>query len=443
MGNPPVKSRYYLFLFLLFAVNTLNFFDRNIPGVVGEQVKKEWQLSDFQWGIVGTAFTLLYAVVGIPLGEWADRGVRTRILSIGVTLWSLLTTASGLAWSYTSMFVIRLGVGVGEATCAPVATSLIGDMAPPAKRAGAMSIFMLGLPVGMCTSFWLGGEVAKLLSWRWAMILAGIPGLVIGIIAWFLPEPERAAPPADEPSMYQVMRSLFLNPIMILLMISGAIHNFNMYAFAFFSSSYFQRFHGLDVKVAGRILGIAYGVGGLGILLGGWLCDRVASRRPGGRLEVSTLAIFLSVICYFFGLYCAAGLVYQSALWFLFSYLLSCIYYPGVYATIQDVTTPRQRGKAMAIYFCVMYLIGGSFGTSVTGWLSDKFAREAALAQGVVVLKAADMPPEAAAIGLRTAFFELPILSLVLAFVLLAASRLVAAQLRVKASAVVPRTEPA
>jgi MFS family permease len=295
----------------------------------------------------------------------------------------------------------------------------------------------------MCTSFWLGGEVAKLLSWRWAMILAGIPGLVIGVIAWFLPEPERAAPQSDEPSMYQVMRSLCLNPIMILLMISGAIHNFNMYAFAFFSSSYFQRFHGLDVKQAGLILGIAYGVGGLGILMGGWLCDYVASKRPGGRLEVSTLAIFLSVICYFLGLYCKAGLVYQSALCFLFSYLLSCIYYPGVYATIQDVTTPRQRGKAMAIYFCVMYLIGGSFGTSVTGWLSKWFSRQAALAMGVVVLKPTDMPPEAAAIGLRTAFFELPILSLVLAFVLLAAARLVAAQLRAKASSVKPRTEPA
>ncbi len=104
---------------LLFAINTLNFFDRNIPGVVGEQVKEEWELTDFQWGIIGTAFTLLYAVVGIPLGEWADRGVQTRILSIGVTLWSLLTAASGVAWNYTSMFVIRLGVGVGEATCRP------------------------------------------------------------------------------------------------------------------------------------------------------------------------------------------------------------------------------------------------------------------------------------------------------------------------------------
>src|SRR3954447_22052550 len=189
MGNPPEKSRYYTFLAILFAINTLNFFDRNIPGVVGEQVKKEWQLTDFQWGIVGTAFTLLYAVVGIPLGEWADRGVRTRILSIGVSVWSVLTSASGLAWNYASMFVIRLGVGVGEATCAPVANSLIGDLAPPAKRASAMSIFMLGLPVGMCTSFLVGGYVTQIWGWRAAMVLAGIPGLIIGVLAWFMPEP--------------------------------------------------------------------------------------------------------------------------------------------------------------------------------------------------------------------------------------------------------------
>ena len=427
MSKPAAKPHYYLFLALLFAVNTLNFFDRNIPGVVGEQVKEEWKLTDFQWGIVGTAFTLLYAVVGIPLGEWADRGTRTRILSLGVIVWSLLTAASGKAWNYTSMFVIRLGVGVGEATCAPVANSLIGDLAPPAKRASAMSIFMLGLPVGMCSSFLLGGYVTKHWDWRTAMIMAGIPGLVIGVLAWFMPEPERSAPHPSEISGFQVWRNLLLNPIMILLILSGAIHNYNMYAFSYFSSPYFQRFHGVDVGFAGQLLAVTFGVGGLGILMGGWICDLWALKRPGGRLEVSTFAIFLSVFCYFLGLNCDAGAKYLSAFWFLLSYLLSCIYYPGVYATIQDVTSPRQRGKAMAIYFCVMYLIGGSMGTSVTGWLSDRFARQAALAEGATEISA-----HAKAIGLRDALFELPALAFVLTLVLLMAARLLAAQIRAK-----------
>ena len=430
----PTKSRYYTFLAILFAINALNFFDRNIPGVVGEQVKKDWELSDTQWGIVGTAFTLLYAVVGIPLGEWADRGTRTRILSIGVTLWSLLTAASGLAWNYASMFVIRLGVGVGEATCAPAANSLIGDLAPPAKRASAMSIFMLGLPVGMCTSFLLGGAVTQYWGWRTAMILAGIPGLVIGVVVWILPEPERTTALPTGTSTYEVWKKLILNPIMILLIISGAIHNFNMYAFSYFSSPYFQRFHGMDVKSAGLLLAVTFGIGGLGILLGGWLCDRLASNRPGGRLEVSALAIFLSVICYFMGLHADAGEQYRSAGWFLLSYVLSCIYYPGVYATIQDVTAPRERGKAMAIYFCVMYLVGGSMGTSVTGWLSDRFAKNALLEDGVT-------KAQASAIGLRSALFELPVLALVLSVVLFVAARMLTAHLRSKPATTEPRTD--
>ncbi len=434
MTQPSTKSRYYTFLAILFAINTLNFFDRNIPGVVGEQVKKEWELTDFQWGIVGTAFTLLYAVVGIPLGEWADRGTRTRILSIGVTLWSLLTAASGMAWNYASMFVIRLGVGVGEATCAPVANSLIGDLAPPAKRASAMSIFMMGLPVGMCASFLLGGFVAKQWGWRAAMIMAGLPGLVIGLVTWLMPEPARTT---DHPTFVKtsdVWLKLILNPIMILLVISGAIHNYNMYSFAYFVSPYFQRFHGMDVGAAGFLLAITFGIGGLGILVGGWLCDRLAANRPGGRLEVSTLAIFVSVFTYYMGFKCEAGATYQAAAWFLLSYVLSCIYYPGVYATIQDVTLPRERGKAMALYFCVMYLLGGSMGTSVTGWLSDRFARQALLHDGV-------SQTQAVAIGLRDALFEVPILALVLSVVLLAAARMLAAQIRGKAPIVEPKTE--
>ena len=153
-------------LAVLFAINLLNFFDRQLLGVLGEPIRKEWGLSDTALGGANTAFVLLYAFAGVPLGRLADRVTRTRILAAGVFVWSALTAATGFARSYAELFLCRLGVGVGEASCAPVASSLIGDLFPAQRRARAMSIFMLGLPLGLALSFALGGLLARSLGWR-------------------------------------------------------------------------------------------------------------------------------------------------------------------------------------------------------------------------------------------------------------------------------------
>ena len=131
-------DRSFYILFLLFLINLMNFFDRTIPAVVLEPIRKEFALDDTALGLLGASFTLIYAVAGIPLGYLADRFRRTGILAAGLTVWSVLTAASGLAWSFMSFFWIRLSVGVGEASCAPAANSLIGDLFPSDKRARAL-----------------------------------------------------------------------------------------------------------------------------------------------------------------------------------------------------------------------------------------------------------------------------------------------------------------
>ena len=121
-------------LWVLFAINAINFFDRQIGGVLAEPIRKEWALTDTQLGWLTTAFTLLYAAVGVPLGRLADRSNRTRLLAAGVFFWSLMTAASALTRSFGQLFLVRLGVGVGEATCAPASASLIGDLYPRPAR---------------------------------------------------------------------------------------------------------------------------------------------------------------------------------------------------------------------------------------------------------------------------------------------------------------------
>ncbi|HET9530268.1 MAG TPA: MFS transporter, partial [Blastocatellia bacterium] len=226
------RKRAYFALAVLFAINTMNFYDRQIIAVVTEPIRKEWQLSYSQMALLGTAFTLIYAAVGLPLGRLTDKVSRTYILGIGVFAWSLLTALSGYARSYRELFALRLGVGVGEAACAPAGTSLIGDLFPANKRAKALSIFMMGLPIGLALSYAISGRLAQAYGWRWAFYVAIIPGILCAIASFVMREPERGATETHsigahkrEGSPYWLVLSI---PTMWWIIASGALQNFNM-----------------------------------------------------------------------------------------------------------------------------------------------------------------------------------------------------------------------
>src|SRR5262245_64426353 len=356
-----MKKSHLVFTFcVLVGINTVNFYDRQVLGAVQEQVRKEWDLSDSQLGALGTAFILLYAVVGLPLGRLADRSRRAWLLAAGVGLWSALTFASGFARSFWTLFVLRLGVGVGEATCAPTATSLIGDLVRPERRARAMSVFMLGLPLGLALSFFVSGKVAAHLGWQAAFFVAGVPGLVLAVAALFLLDPGRGGlvPAAGSLPFAAVARRILRLPTMWWIIISGALHNFNMYALGTFVASFLTRYHGLNVAQAGYVSGLVYGIGALGLFAAGWLGDRAFRRGPGGRLTVAWIGLAAAVPCLLLFLEAPPGQLWLCVAGLLPGYLLLYAYYGTVYATIQDIVEPSARGVAMAIYFCAMYLLG-------------------------------------------------------------------------------------
>jgi MFS family permease len=416
-------------LLVLFAINAVNFFDRQILGAVGEPIRKEFGLSDASLGALGTAFTLLYAFVGVPLGRLADRISRKKILSVGVAVWSLLTAASGLATNFWQIFSLRLGIGVGEASCAPAATSLIGDLFPAERRARALSIFMLGLPVGVALSFAVSGIVAKQYGWRAAFFVAGVPGLLLAVLALFIREPRRGAAETHNVGTEHRQGSpywlVLRSPTMLWLIVSGAIHNFNMYAIGSFITPYMMRHHGADIQTANFVSMIIYGLlGAPGLLLGGYLGDAAMRRRKDGRMLIGTLAIFISIPFVLLALQISPG----NLIAFLFAMGTACalmyFYYSTVYSTIQDVTEPGLRGTAMSLYFLAMYLLGASMGPYVVGLISDHFTRQAAIAGGAADLSTQSLEPFRAA-GLHSAMYIIPVLSLALTAVMFAASRTV------------------
>src|SRR5499433_3315325 len=197
-------------LAVLVAINVLNFYDRQVAGAVVEPVRKEFSLSDTQIGLLNTAFTILYGIVGLPLGRLADKVSRKKLLALGVTVWALFTASSRWIQSYSFLVVSRLGVGVGEATAAPTATSWIGDLYPAERRSRPLALFMLGVPVGGALSFFFSGLIAHKLGWRAAMLVAAAPSLLLVPLLLMLPEPARGASErriaAAPGSIWQVLR---------------------------------------------------------------------------------------------------------------------------------------------------------------------------------------------------------------------------------------------
>jgi MFS family permease len=423
------KTAVWFALCVLFAINTINFFDRQIMGAVGEPIRKEFGLSDASLGALGTAFTLIYAFVGVPLGRLADKIGRKSILSAGVFVWSLLTVGSGLANSFWQIFALRLGVGVGEASCAPAATSLIGDLFPADWRAKALSIFMLGLPVGVALSFAVSGTIAQRYGWRMAFFVAGIPGILCAIAVLFIREPKRGATETHDigeqkraGSPYTLILAL---PTMRWLILSGALHNFNMYAIGSFITPFLMRYHGADIQSANFVSMIVYGVmGAPGLLLGGFIGDAMMKRRTNGRMLVGATAIFLSIPLLFFALGRPNGDIAVFLILMGAGVALMYFYYSTVYSTIQDIVEPGLRGTAMAVYFFAMYVLGASLGPYATGLLSDVFTRRAATAAGILDSSQAALEPFRAE-GLHSAMYIIPVLSVLLALVLFAASRTV------------------
>jgi MFS family permease len=426
--TPPSQAATWT-LIVLVIVNIINFYDRNVAGALTEPIRKEFHLSDTQIGWLGTIFTLLYAVIGLPLGRYADRGSRKGLLSFGVAVWGALTAFAFWARNYSMLLTSRLGVAVGEAACAPTATSWIGDLFPPHRRAKPLALFMLGVPIGGALSYFLSGVTAQHFGWRVAMVVAAAPAVLMAPVILLLREPRRGASESHKPvaagSFEQIVRVLEI-PTFWWIILSGALVNFNLYAIGTFLPAFFSRIHRLTLAQSGYATGAVYAVGGvLGGLIAGYLGDFIIRHRSNGRMTAASLAALAASPLAYFGIQQPLGSLAVAVVLITLAYGFLNMYYGLVYSSIQDIVAPALRGTVMSIYFCVMYLGGASFGPYITGKLSDHLARSAANAAG-----ATQITETFKAIGLQQAMLVIPALSLGLAIVLWAASRTIAADIQ-------------
>ncbi len=389
-------------------------------------MRKEFHLSDMQIGLLGSVFIWLYAIMGVPLGRIADSGSRKKLLAWGLVVWASLTACAAIATNYTVLLISRVGVGLGEATCAPAATSWLGDLFPAEKRSRVLALFMLGVPFGGALAYFISGPLAQAHGWRAAMVLAAAPALLLVPALLTLTEPQRGASETHyAPSARTSVWSLLRLPTLWWIIASGVFLNFNMYAIATFLPAFLSRVHGLSLASSDIATGVVFFVGGLGGGLGaGYIGDFIVHRRKDGRMLCAAVAALIAVPLSCLGILQPAGSLFKGITFFLLTYAVLTSYYGLVYSAIQDIVAPNQRGITMAIYFMAMYLCGASFGPLLTGRLSDLLAyRAAAMAGSAVVTESFR------AIGLQQAMLVIPILSVMLAGVLYMGSRTIASDI--------------
>lgn len=363
-------------LFLLFLVLTLNIVDRQVINVLADPISQELGLSDTQLGLMtGLAFAIFYNLSGIPLGRLSDRPRTNRswLIAGALAAWSSATALCGAATNFAQLLMARIGVAVSEAGCTPPSHSLISDLVPKSRRARALAIFGLGVPIGALIAKAGGGVLAEYFGWRAAFLIVGLPGLLLAVAFLFMvKEPRRLRKQGMAPKMAfsDVMRLIFASRALIFMMVGTATAMLLVTGGSVWGMIHFLRNHQLDTATAGLWLGITGGIAGVsGTWLGGWTADKFGRRNPRFYMLPATFAMLASAPLLFFAWYAQD---WRIALILLFlPDMFDNMYYGGTFASIQTLVPAEARATVTACFLFVVTMVGTGLGALSFGFVSD------------------------------------------------------------------------
>ncbi|UTW55243.1 MFS transporter [Kordiimonas sp. SCSIO 12610] len=388
----PTTGYAWYTVFLLLVVYTFSFIDRQILALLGPMIIDDFQLSDTEFGVLsGFAFAIFYTIFGLYFARIADNKSRKLLIAAGLVIWSVMTAASAFARSHTTLFLMRIGVGIGEATLSPAAGSIIADSFPKDKLATALSIYAMGIPFGIGFSYLLGGQMITVASsipdiqfldftidkiWQKTFLLVGLPGLLITILVLFLKEPTRKGTSATHVAMpfsevYEIFKQRWKAYISISLGTSFiAALGFGTAAFL---PAFFLRIHDVAPSEMGQTFGIiAMVTGPLGLLLGGIAADLGAKK---GHRDAHLKALMLAPLGFAIPSTILPFLEYSSTLWIMVGISNLFLNLPAgvAFASLQLISPNRMRGQIIAFHIFLTSIIGYGLGPTMIGYFADTF----------------------------------------------------------------------
>jgi MFS transporter, Spinster family, sphingosine-1-phosphate transporter len=382
MENGQAKNPLRLTLWVLLIVYVFNFLDRQIVNILAEPISRDLKLSDTQIGLMtGIAFAAFYTFLGIPIARYADSPKTNRVglISAALVVWSVMTALCGIAQNFVQLLLARIGVGVGEAGCTPAAHSLIADLAPPEKRASAISFYSLGIPIGTLLGLLLGGLIADAYGWRVAFFVAGLPGILMAVVVIVLLKDPRmtgliqaSAQAKPQISTAEAFREILLSRAFIYMAIGGAAAAFLSYGKGTWTAIFFQRTHGMTPGEVGFWFGLGGGIAGIiGTWAGGWFADNYGRENRRHVLTAPVIGMLVAIP--------VAIAAYWAKQWWLSLLLimvptaLNLLYIGPLYSSAQGLVPLRARAMAAAVLLFAQNLIGLGLGPLFFGILSDMF----------------------------------------------------------------------
>jgi predicted MFS family arabinose efflux permease len=376
-----MKHRWPLILLTLIA--TVQFFDRAMMVIVVEPIKQEFALSDSQLGLVaGLSYAVAFAVAGIPLGWLADRVNRRNLLAGVLALWSACVALAGSAQSYAALVATRVGIGAMDAGGQPCSVSMIADLVPREKRAGAVAVFFAGVPLGMLLGFLGGGLIAGAWGWRAGFYVAAVPGLALALLLWLtVKEPQRGATepagqaPEQAPPLMHALAFMAGQRSLVLIIVASVLVTATSSAMMSWIGSLLIRTHQLSLPAVGVMTALCMGgVGAVGTLLAGSLADRLGAQDM--RWQPRLMAVAAALIAVFGAAVCLLPSVAGVAVALgLFAACVAGLNGP-TYALTQSLVQVRMRGVSMSTLIVLLNLIGVGVGPTLAGVLSDAFAAQ-------------------------------------------------------------------
>ena len=361
-----------LVLTLLLLAYILNFLDPQILGILAQPIKADLHLTDTEFGAVGgLAFALLYSVLGIPLAYLADKTSRSGVIAVCLALWSGFTALCGTAHGYWQLFLYRLGVGIGEAGGVAPSYALIADYFAPERRARALAIFSLGVPIGLSGGTMIGAYIAHAVNWRAAFVTMGIAGIILAPILRLVVRdlPRHRASAAQAP-LASVFPMLARKPAFWLMALASSASSLCGYGLALWTPSVLIRSFGLDLVSTANFLASLVFIGGCaGVFAGGWFADRLGTMDKAWYAKLPAIAWLITAPTF------TAGLMAPN-LWLAWPLLLipnalNILWLGPVTTAVQHLVPQPMRSTASASFLLINNLIGLGVGPLLMGRLSD------------------------------------------------------------------------
>jgi predicted MFS family arabinose efflux permease len=374
MDNSSMTRRYaWYILSLLTAINFINYVDRQIIISLGPFIRRDLELTYSGFGWLITAFMLSHSLTSLPFGILSDRWLRRKVIALGVFCWSVATFLSGRAGSFGHLLLARAAVGIGEAAYAPAANSLLSDSFPALARSRILGFFNLGMFLGGAVGLVLGGVLGDILGWRPCLYLVGLPGFLLGGMAWYLREPPQVAV-----REHTSIKALLHNELLVYVLVGGVITAFSAGALIVWMPQFVTDVRHFQPRDAGLYVG-AVGVSGglLGVLTGSFLADCLYARWPWGRMAVIGAGLLGSCPFVTLSLYTTN---HVAMLIYFFLGIFLMVWYTGpIIAVIHDIVPSDVKATAQAIYILLIHLLGDTMSPAIVGKLADLYDLQGAL----------------------------------------------------------------